>query len=117
MSEEFGIFAKNILAKVTNQVSKFDKFYKIPVSIGFKGKDGQWVNEFFDIVVFGDLFSSAELIEKGDKIKVSGRVQLNKWTDKTGGERKSWQILASEIITDKPQGVPERSASIEDVPF
>ena len=35
MSEEFGIFAKNILAKVTNPVSKFEKFYRIPVSLGF----------------------------------------------------------------------------------
>ena len=115
--EEFGFFAKDVLLKVTNEVYKSDKFLKIPCSAGFKQRDKSYVNEWFDVMVFEDNFLKAAGIEKGDKIKVSGRLSLSEWTSKSGEKKKSWQILASDIVTDKPQGVPAQSAPIEDVPF
>ena len=114
---DFGIFAQDMMLKVTNTIYRADNFWKIPCSAGFKQRDKNYVNEWFDVLVFSDNFQKADLIEKGDKIKVSGRVNLTEWADKTGNKKKSWQILASDIRTDKPQGEDRPKTTQDDIPF
>jgi len=87
---DFGIFAQNQILKVTNEVKTAGSILIIPCQIGFKQKDGTWVNDWVDVIVFEDLKPQAEGIHKGDKITVSGRVQMKEYKDK-----KSLQILAS----------------------
>jgi hypothetical protein len=115
--EEFGIFAKQLKVKVSNAVKKFDKVWRIPCSMGFKQQDKTYVNEWVDLVVFSDLFQDCEGIEKGDYLTVFGRLTLTEWSDKKGDKKKSWQILCSEIRTDKPKAVDREQPPLEEIPF
>jgi single-stranded DNA-binding protein len=115
--EEFGIFAKQLKVKVSNAVKKFDKVWRIPCSMGFKQQDKTYVNEWVDLVVFSDLFQDCEGIEKGDYLTVFGRLTLTEWSDKKGDKKKSWQILCSEIRTDKPKGQDREQPPLDSVPF
>jgi len=114
--EEFGIFAKQLKVKVSNAVKKFDKVWKIPCSVGFRQQDKSYVNEWVDLIVFDNLFQDCELIEKGDMLTVFGRLNLQEYTDKQGQKKKSWQILCSEIRTDK-KCVNYEQPPIDSVPF
>jgi len=115
---DFGIFAKDQLAKVTMDTGKYGKIIKVPVSIGWKNKD-VWTNEFFDVIVFEKLWPVAETISKGDKIKVSGRLQLSEWTNKTGTTKKQWSILADELSVEgaKPPYLGSLPDDEENIPF
>ncbi len=86
--EEFGLFAKQLKVKVTNEIKKFDRAWRIPCSMGFRQQDKTYVNEWIDLVVFQDLIPQCEGIEKGDYLTVFGRLTLTEYTDKKG-ERKS----------------------------
>lgn len=114
--EEFGIFAKQLKVKVTNAIKKFDKVWRIPCSMGFRQQDKTYVNEWVDLVVFSDLFDTCEGIEKGDYLTVFGRLTLTEYTDKKGEKKKSWQILCSEIRSDK-KPIDREQVPITEVPF
>ena len=88
---EFGILAKNQRFKVTNEVKRFDNLVKIPCSMSFKNGD-KWTNEWCDVMLSGESMKLAEGIEKGDRIFVYGRMNLNEYNKK-----KSWQCWATEI--------------------
>ena len=114
--DEFGIFAKQLKVKVSNAVKKFDKVWRIPCSMGFKQSDKTYVNEWIDLVVFQDLIPECEGIEKGDQLTVFGRLTLTEWSDKKGDKKKSWQILCSEIRSDK-KPIDREQVPITEVPF
>ena len=92
---EFGIFAKDLLCKVTIEPTHREKVTSIPCSIGFKQKDGSWVNEFVDVLLFKDNLGLGGEINKGDKIKVTGRMNLSEYKDK-----KKWSIFADYIFNE-----------------
>jgi hypothetical protein len=107
---EFGIFAKDLMCKVTIEPTRKDKVINIPCGIGFKQKDGTWVNEFVEVVLFAPNFHMDTGIKKGDKIKVSGRMNLSEYKDK-----KKWSIFADEIKTEGQQDSGQ--APLDDVPL
>ena len=119
---DFGIFAQDVRAKVTQELKKFGKVIRIPVSIGFKSQD-KWANEFFDIVVFEAMHDQVSDLSPKDQVTVSGRVQLTEWTDKAGNTKKRWEILARTIETSKavketpPAYDPLPDDDNSDVPF
>ena len=94
--EKFGLFAINLNCKVTQEVKIFDKMRKLSSSIGFKQKDGTWVNEWLDLVIF-DKDIDLEGIKKGDRLKVTGRFSLSEWTNKTGEKKKQWSCFCDEV--------------------
>jgi hypothetical protein len=106
---DFGIFAKDLMCKVTLEPTHRETVTSIPCSVGFKQKDGTWVNEFMDVVLFKDNFGLDDGIQKGDKIKVSGRMNLSEYK-----EKKKWSIFADEIKTDKKQ---ESAPLDDDIPY
>ena len=114
--EEFGIFAKQLKVKVTNDVKKYDKLWVIPCAMGFKqdkkvdGKD-VYVNEWVDVLVYPEQWGDAECIQKKDMITVFGRLVLSEWQDK-----KKWAIKASEIRSDK-KPIDREQVPITEVPF
>lgn len=114
--EEFGLFAKQLKVKVTNEIKKFDRAWRIPCSMGFRQQDKTYVNEWIDLVVFQDLIPQCEGIEKGDYLTVFGRLTLTEYTDKKGEKKKSWQILCSEIRSDK-KPIDREQVPITEVPF
>jgi len=94
--EKFGLFAINLYCKVTQDIKQFDKMRKIPSSIGFRQKDGTWVNEWLDLVIF-DKDIDLEGIAKGSKLKVTGRISLSEWTNKAGEKKKQWSCFCDEV--------------------
>jgi len=94
--KKFGIFAVNLNCKSTGEVKKYDKMRKISSAIGFKQKDGTWVNEWLDLVIF-DTDIDLEGVGKGDRLKVNGRMSLSEYTNKAGEKKKSWSCFCDSI--------------------
>lgn len=63
-----------------------------------RGKDDQKKTSWYDIVVFGEQAESVvEHINKGDRIIVSGRLQVEDYEKKDGTKGKRVEIVADEI--------------------
>lgn len=82
----------------------------IATNDGYKDKQtGQFIDstEWHRVVVFGKL---AEVVQqyckKGSQLYVEGRIRTNKWTDQTGVERYTVEVVANEIqlMSSSPQG-------------
>ena len=116
MGDDFGIFAKDLRLKVTNNVKQAGKVIIIPCQMGFKQQDGSWVNEWVDLVVFqGGNYTPAMSVIKGDSITVNGRMVLKSWNDK-----KSWNILCDGLIVPNAAqsgGTQSGGSQDSDVPF
>lgn len=63
-----------------------------------RGKDDNKKTSWYDIVCFGDMAESVvEHIGKGDRIIVSGRLQVEDYEKKDGTKGKRVEIIADEI--------------------
>ena len=63
-----------------------------------RGKDDQKKTSWYDVVVFGDQAEGVvELIGKGDRIMVQGRLQVEDYEKKDGTKGKRVEIVANEI--------------------
>ncbi len=62
------------------------------------------VTDFIDIVAWRN---TAEFVskwfQKGRMAVVSGRLQVRNWTDKEGGKRRSYEVLAEEVFFGEPK--------------
>jgi single-stranded DNA-binding protein len=113
MSDDFGIFAKDLRLKVTNNVKQAGKVIIIPCQMGFKQQDGSWVNKWVDVTVFqGAFYDTAQIVQKGDTITVNGRMVLKSWNDK-----KSWNILCDGLIVPNAGVTQSGGSQDSDVPF
>lgn len=69
--------------------------------------DGSRDTDFIDVTAFG---STAEFVRKyfskGRMAVVSGRLQIDNWTDKNGNKRKSAKVIANSVYfgDSKPSG-------------
>ena len=94
---------------------------------------GQWedVPNYVDCIAFGNYASAlANLISKGSKVAVSGRLHYSSW-EKDGHKRSKLEVVADEVVTfsggngqkvqyAKPQIIePPAPAEVydEDIPF
>ena len=92
------------------------------------------LTEWHRVVMFGRLGEIAgEYLKKGSKVYVEGRLQTRKWQDKTGQDRYTTEIIASEMqmLDGKGGGnlggesgeTPESQAAVDlgdfndDIPF
>ena len=113
MSEKkFGIYAIDLWVKVTNAHRNAGKLIVVPGQMGFKQRDGSWVNEWIDIILFERL--QGNIPKKGERVQVSGRMDCSEYK-----EKKQWKVFADEL---KRQGEPERAPEPgplpdDDVPF
>ena len=91
---------------------------------GSKGKED--TTTWFRCVAFGKVGEiAAQYLKKGSNVLVDGRIRTNKYTDKSGVERDTWEVLVNNLrmIGKRPDGdskpVKEDSiANIEDdIPF
>lgn len=64
----------------------------------FKSTDGQKETDFIDCVAWG---ATAEFVSnhfnKGSMAAIEGRLQVRSWKDKDGGNRKSVEVVASNV--------------------
>ena len=83
--------------------------------------------EWHRVVMFGRLAEIAgEYLKKGTQVYIEGRIQTRKWTDQSGNDRYTTEIVANEMQMvggktggdqgdDKPRRTPAEAAP--DVPF
>lgn len=63
-----------------------------------RGKDDQKKTSWYDIVVFGDQAEAVmETVGKGDRIIVSGRLQVEDYEKKDGTKAKRVEIIADDV--------------------
>lgn len=57
--------------------------------------------EFFDVVAFGSLAENvAEVLRKGSRVVVTGKMESDTWTGRDGVERETQKIIADAIGPD-----------------
>ena len=73
---------------------------RIATSDRRKGADGQWADatEWHSVVVFGNQAENcAKFLDKGRQVYVEGRLQTRKWQDKDGNDRRTTEVVASDV--------------------
>ncbi len=75
-------------------------------------KDGKTETDFFNCVCFGKRGESiSQYFHKGNKIAVSGRLQVNNYTDKEGNKRTSINVVVEEFDFCENKGSGEQPQS------
>ena len=74
-----------------------------------KGADGNWANqtEWHNVTVFGKQAENCvQFLDKGRQVYVEGRLTTKKWQDKDGNERRTTEVLASDVrfLSNKSEG-------------
>src|SRR5690606_21338148 len=80
------------------------------------GGETQEAVEYHRIVAWGKLAEICDqLLSKGRKIYVEGRLQTNKWTDKDGNDRRTTEIVIDTMIAldSKGDSYPDSDESDE----
>jgi len=74
--------------------------FSIATENSYKGKDGNWVNEttWHNLVSFNLSDYFKEVLKKGAKVYVEGRIQTDNYTDKDGNKKYSTKIITDRII-------------------
>jgi single-strand DNA-binding protein len=82
-----------------------------------KSINGEWVNgdtTWFRIFVWNyDAAGTATLLRKGDKVLITGRLQISKYTTKDGEDRQSLEINA-DTVGLVPKYAPEPQVPVSD---
>jgi single-strand DNA-binding protein len=97
----------------TNNVSVSS--FGLATTSRIKGKDGNWINEttWHNIVAFSLSDYIKNILRKGKKFYIEGRVSKRDYTDKDGVKRYSVDVIADLIIPFESGG--ESSAAREDL--
>lgn len=82
----------------TNNISVTS--FTMATTFGYKGKDGNWVNEttWHNIVSFNLSDYMKENLKKGKKFYIEGRIQKRDYTDKDGVKRYFTDVIAEKLI-------------------
>jgi single-strand DNA-binding protein len=85
--------------------------FSMATTNGYKGKDGNWVNEttWHNITVFNMSDFMKENLKKGRKVYVEGRLTKREYTDKEGIKRYSTDVISEKIIPLESSGSGESS--------
>ena len=104
-----GRITKDLELTTTNSGLSVVKF-NLAVNRKFKGEDGNYVTDFFNIVAWRN---TAEFVcrsfRKGRPILVCGQLQNRTWTDSQGAKRYATEIVADEVdfVDSRPDGAPQ----------
>ncbi len=71
-----------------------------------KNNQKQEETEFHNVVLWGRQAEIAgQYLTKGAMVLIEGRLQTRSWTDKTGGQRKTTEVIAERLqLGPRPQG-------------
>lgn len=91
-----GRLTKDIELKTSQTGMEFCKF---SIAVDRRAKKGEEkISDFVTVAAFGKTAAFlAQYFHKGDEIIVSGRLESEKWTDKSGNARVNWNVLAEDI--------------------
>lgn len=71
--------------------------YSLAVERSFSKKGEEKQTDFINIVVWGKPAEFAnQYFKKGSQIVITGRLQMNRWTDKNGQNRTTLEVVAEE---------------------
>lgn len=88
--------------------------FSIATTHGYKGKDGNWVNEttWHNVVAWNLPDFYKEQLKKGKKLYVEGRLSKRDYTDKDGVKRYITEVISEKIIPlDARDGGSDSSSS------
>ena len=92
-----GRLVKNIEVRYTNNEKAVGNF-TIAVNRRFKDKDGNYITDFIDCVVFGKQAETMQqYTQKGDLIGAEGSIQKRNYEDKDGNKRYATEIMVEKI--------------------
>jgi single-strand DNA-binding protein len=82
--------------------AKGTAFTRVGLAVSRPKKPGDWkgeqLTEFYEVTAFGEVAEhAAECLEKGMRVVVVGRPELEHWQDDTGAERTTKRIAAREL--------------------
>lgn len=91
--------------------------FSMATTNGYKGKDGNWVNEttWHNITVFNMSDFMKENLKKGRKVYVEGRLTKREYTDKEGIKRYSTDVISEKIIPLESTGSGESGNYSENI--
>ena len=74
--------------------------FTLATSRGYKGKDGNWINEttWHNVVCFSLTDYYKEALKKGKKFYVEGRLSKRDYTDKDGQKRYITEVVSERLI-------------------
>lgn len=74
--------------------------FSIATSRGYKGRDGNWVNEttWHNVVAYSLPDFYKEALKKGKKFYVEGRISKRDYTDKDGVKKYISEIISEKLI-------------------
>lgn len=86
------------------------------------GEEWQDVPNYIDCVVFGPrAVSLHNLLKKGDKVAIDGKLRWSSWETKEGSKRSKLEVVVDEMelmsAPKQKQATPTSAAYDEDVPF
>jgi single-strand DNA-binding protein len=89
--------------------------FSIATSRGYKGRDGNWVNEttWHNVVAYSlpDFYKDA--LKKGKKFYVEGRISKRDYTDKEGVKKYIAEIISEKLIPLEGRGDSNGESSTE----
>ena len=92
-----GIVPNDIDVRMTASGSKIANF-SVAVKRTFKNHDDEYETDFIPVTVFGNTAQYVENnIQKRDRVAVSGRLQIDKYTDKDGNKRSKTTVIAENV--------------------
>ena len=74
---------------------------RLAVSSRSRGQDGEWSDRgnFFDVSLFGARANAlAELLDKGERVGVDGRLSWREWHDEAGTRQERVEVVASDLF-------------------
>lgn len=75
------------------------KYARFSLAQNNKDKDGNETSQFFPIVIFGNSSDYCkELLKKGDRAMVSGRLHYSEYQDKDGKKRSSIEVIGNKVF-------------------
>jgi len=92
--------ADDLWVKVTNEPRQAGSMTVVPGSMGFKQRDGKYINEWIDVLIT-DKTAHDGTPSKGDRISVTGRVDCGEYNGK-----KQWKVWADKVSA---QGEPKQA--------
>jgi single-strand DNA-binding protein len=80
--------------------------FTLATTNGYKGKDGNWVNEttWHNVVSFNLSDYFKDILKKGKKFYIEGRLSKRDYTDKDGIKRYTTEVISERIIPLEARG-------------
>lgn len=101
------VLVGNLTNDVEKSVSKSGVYickFCVAVNRPYAGDDEQPA-DFFRVTTFGNCAKACgNYLKKGNKVAISGIIQVNQWLDKDGQRRYSTEIVASNVEFLTPKG-------------